>query len=197
MPSSPLLITTTRHTTPRTRSLIKELSFSLDNAIKVNRGKMNILELYYKAKQLGSSRVIIIGRGLHGNPGRITFLITDKDTPIFYPLILKLSGIKLAREIGYRLTKQPKFLVPVILGNRTNIEVLEFAQEFAAAIDRLFFDINVKTLKKEFEKIIIINKSERKNTKYIIEFYDIKKKKTTGPLLFIEKAVYISLPVEY
>ena len=35
MPSSPLLITTTRHTTPRTRSLIKELSFSLDNAIKV------------------------------------------------------------------------------------------------------------------------------------------------------------------
>ncbi len=193
MKSNFLLITTTRHVTSKTRSLVKELSLSIDNIIKINRGKMNILELFYKAKQYNCSRVIIIGRGLEGNPGRITFLLTDKEKPVFFPLILKLSGIKLAREIGHKSLKAPNTVVPIILNNDTDtsIEIFEFTQEFSAAIDRPFLDISIEDIGTEFEKVIFIERAKRRKTKFIIKFYDTKNKTFTGPILFVEKAVYI------
>jgi len=197
MCNSYILITTTRHTTPRTRALVKELVFSIDHIIKINRGKMSILDLFYRAKQLNCSRVIIVGRGLHGNPGRITFLMTDRSKPVFYPLILKLSGIKLAREMGVSLRSQPRKTVPVVVSNtsRERSEILEFAQELAAAINRPFLEVDYNTLKEDFENVILVKRS--KKAKHCVSIYSLRDDKVTGPTILVEKTVYLSLPIEY
>jgi len=60
---------------------------------------MNVEELAVTAASMSASTVIIVCRGLKGNPGRILFLKIRRLGYDFHPLVLGLTGVKLIREV--------------------------------------------------------------------------------------------------
>ncbi|HDJ97174.1 MAG TPA: hypothetical protein ENG54_01760 [Thermofilum sp.] len=182
------IVTTTRRTNNRVRSFAKELASSLCCALKINRGKLNIEELWYLAREYGAKRVVIVCRGLYGNPGRLVFLICNGDSPSFYPLILKLGGIKLAREEGIRLT-QPKNITPIAVSVEEP-DIILFGQELAAALYLPFLGYSTLEDLNQFESIIYVEKVGSKKTKYVVKFLSPKDGAITGPKIFVREAYY-------
>ena len=187
-----LIITTSRHTNPRVRSFVKELANSLGNSIKVNRGKMDVSDLHLYARSLNASRVIIVGRGAYGNPGRITFLDTTREEPRYYPLILRLSGVSLGRDRGLK-TVPAKIPTPIVISD-PDPETVEFGQELATAFNRPFFEEVDKGLVGEYEKVLIIEKIRTNRVKFVIKFVS-RNFKLVGPRIFIRDVILKELPL--
>lgn len=124
-------MTTTHRSNPRVRSLARELTLCLPRALKVNRGKMSFEEVLERARALGAKRVVVVGRGLKGNPGRLEILSTSLPLPRAHLLLLKLKGVKLAREQGVR----PKPPLNLVVVTTPVEEVVNFAHEVAIALD--------------------------------------------------------------
>lgn len=94
-----ILITTSHRPTRRIRSLCNDLARSIPGLVKVNRGKMNFIEVAEKAVQMNSDRFIVVDRW-KGGPGRIRlFKITDEGIRENPPCIY-IFGVKLRREFN-------------------------------------------------------------------------------------------------
>ncbi|MEM2320936.1 MAG: hypothetical protein QXS79_03520 [Candidatus Bathyarchaeia archaeon] len=94
-----ILITTSHRPTRRIRSLCNDLACSIPGLVRVNRGKMNFIEVAEKAVQINSDRFIVVDRW-KGGPGRIRlFKITDEEIMESPPRIY-ISGVKLRREFN-------------------------------------------------------------------------------------------------
>lgn len=145
------LVTTTRRSNPRTRSLAKELASSLPQALKINRGKTRLTELIEHAKSLGATNVVIVGRGLQGNPGRIGIinLGSGYGSPPF--LILKLKGVRLARELGVR--PRPPTNIAVVALNQTLS--LELGHELAVALNLPLLE-GLEAVGSAYESVILV-----------------------------------------
>lgn len=179
-----ILVTTAHRTNPRVRSLAKELALSLPNATRVNRGKMSYAALFEYAKSLGASRVIVVCRGLRGNPGRITFLDTTARELCFYPLILKLGGVKLAREAGVR-PSPPRHVVVVA---PQEPEAVEFAQELAGALNLTLVEgINVGELTGTYDSALLVEPVHSPRASFAVRFVNPSTLAPRGPRLLIEK----------
>jgi U3 small nucleolar ribonucleoprotein protein IMP4 len=92
-----ILLTTSHRPTRRVRSLCNDLNRSIPGLIRVNRGKMSLLDVAERAAQFNAEKFIIVDRW-KGGPGRIRlFKITDEgfreEPPRLY-----ISGVKLRRE---------------------------------------------------------------------------------------------------
>jgi len=125
------IVTTTRRSNPRTRSLAKELALSLPHALKINRGKARLDELVEYAKGLGAANLVIVGRGLQGNPGRIEIVNFCSSEETLYRLILKLRGVRLAREYGARPRPPPEIAIVA----QAQPPSLELGHELAATLN--------------------------------------------------------------
>lgn len=187
-----LIVTTTRHTNPRIRSFVKELAISLGNSIRANRGKRGLLALHLYARSLNASRVVIVGRGLYGNPGRITFLDTTHERPRYYPLVLRLSGVSLARDMGLKIG--PSKTITPIVSSGSDTELIELAQELAGAFNRPFFEGVSEDLLEEYEKVLVIERVRTKKAKFIVKFMN-KDGKPAGPKMFVRDVILKELPV--
>lgn len=92
-----ILLTTSHRPTRRVRSLCNDLACLIPGLIKVNRGKMSLLEVAERTLQLGANKFIVIDRWM-GGPGRIRlFKITNGGFEEKPPRIY-ISGVKLRRE---------------------------------------------------------------------------------------------------
>ncbi|MEM3816162.1 MAG: Brix domain containing protein, partial [Candidatus Bathyarchaeia archaeon] len=67
-----IILTTSHRPTRRVRSLCKDLASSIPGLIRVNRGKMGLIEVAERAVSVGSEKFIVIDRW-KGCPGRIRF----------------------------------------------------------------------------------------------------------------------------
>ena len=72
-----MLISTSRKPSQKTRSFCKNLSHALDFTY-VNRGKMNMRDLFLKSSQLNYCSTMIVYE-IKGNPSKITFFSNDGD----------------------------------------------------------------------------------------------------------------------
>ncbi|MCD6381343.1 MAG: hypothetical protein J7L50_03350 [Candidatus Odinarchaeota archaeon] len=101
-----MLITTSRRPTRRVRTLARDLNRVVPNSIRINRGKMNLLQVLTYASRLGLDHVMVINTW-KGNPGKITFFkIVGQDYEMIPPLIY-LKGVSLFREVaGKKLKKR-------------------------------------------------------------------------------------------
>ena len=81
------------------RSFVKDLASVLPYAVKVNRGKASLLDLYYDAMAIGAKRVVVIGVK-KGNPGivRVYEPRAPPETGLDEIVVISLSGAKLRRE---------------------------------------------------------------------------------------------------
>jgi U3 small nucleolar ribonucleoprotein protein IMP4 len=89
-----LLITTSRRTSNRVRSFVRDLSSVLPGSERFNRGGMGITELASRIRQSGAQAALVISIW-RGNPGELTIL-SPEGIEIFK---LKLESALLRREI--------------------------------------------------------------------------------------------------
>lgn len=97
-----ILITTSRSPTERIRTICNDLARSMPEAVRINRGKMNLDGIAEKALEIEADRVVVVSRW-KGGPGRIEFFKAGSEglAPVFP--ILYLAGIQLQREFNVRI----------------------------------------------------------------------------------------------
>ncbi len=96
-----ILVTTSHRPSQRVRSFAKDLASVLPEAVKVNRGKSSLRDLYYDAVGYGAERVVVIGVW-KGNPGllRVYSVSLDVSSPGLHLISeIRLAGVALRREI--------------------------------------------------------------------------------------------------
>lgn len=180
------LVTTTHRSNPRVRSLAKELALSLPNAVKVNRGKSSLPELLLHAKSLGARRLLIVGRGLKGNPGRIEVFKT-LDPPLV-SLVMKLSGVRLARELSTE-ARPPRSLSVLVPPAEA---ASEFGHELAAALDLpLVEGVDVEDLARACDSVLLVEYVNRPRALFALKFIEPVSGAPRGPRLLVEKYAVI------
>jgi U3 small nucleolar ribonucleoprotein protein IMP4 len=94
-----LLITTSRHTSPRVRSFVKDLVSVLPRSIRIQRGHKTLEDLAIEAYTRGLKYVLVVSE-FRGNPGRLSlFEVQAEITPKLVKIAdLILKGVKLSRE---------------------------------------------------------------------------------------------------
>ena len=143
---------------------------------------MSYPQLVEYARALGVMRVVIVCRGLRGNPGRIVFLDTTSSSVSFYPLILKLKGVKLAREMGVKPTPPRNMVVAAPL----TPDSVEFGQEVAGALNLDFVEgVGVEDLASTYDGVLVVEPVESRKAIYALKFVDPKSLRPRGPRLLI------------
>ena len=96
-----VLVTTSHRPSQRARSFAKDLAAVLPEAVRVNRGKSSLRDLFYDAVGYGAERVVVVGVW-KGNPGllRVYRVVVEPPEQGLRPLAeIYLSGVTLRREI--------------------------------------------------------------------------------------------------
>ncbi|OYT28265.1 MAG: hypothetical protein B6U95_04485 [Thermofilum sp. ex4484_82] len=184
-----IIVTTTHHINPRVRSLANELARALPDAVRINRGKQNIINLAEKARLYEAKSVLIVGRGLYGNPGRVTFLSVLENRFFFYPLIITFSGVKLAREQKAKIPSVSLEKFSVVVKSSASEDARELALSISEALQLNYAEIDdYKSFIEVFQRLLIVEKSPDKNN-LIIKFIN-PSGRIEGPFLKIKKVVY-------
>jgi len=124
----PILITSSRDPSQRTRTFINEISSVLPNSIKITRGKLSLEDLNYIILKYNIEELIIIGE-FKGNPGRIEIYIPNKnyDRPKkSFEMII--NGVTLRKELGINEKIKVKGVVIKKLNeyNEIDLKYIEF-----------------------------------------------------------------------
>jgi rRNA maturation protein Rpf1 len=107
-----ILLTTSRRPTRAIRALCRDLSNSLPNVVRVNRGKMNLDGIAERAIGLEADRVVLVDRW-RGGPGKISlFRITPSGLKLIPPLML-IAGVRLRRELKEDTRRTPSSVVTI------------------------------------------------------------------------------------
>ncbi|MEM1605127.1 MAG: hypothetical protein QW604_00830 [Fervidicoccaceae archaeon] len=183
------LLTTSREPSPRTRSLIKDISSLSANIVRLNRGKMTFKELLSRAFALGAKTLVIVGE-IRGNPSIMRVYDTEPlwmNQPPIHIFTLFISGVSLSRERRHGLPEKPVSNVYVVSSDFANethrIISLAFTRVFSATIVR-------PTSGKDGLRVHVIPKD---NLFYV--FFKMSDK-FVGPVLKISEARIIGKPFE-
>lgn len=92
-----ILLTTSRRPTKGIRTFCRDLSHTIPNILRINRGKLSLEGVAEKAVEFGAEKVMIINRW-KGGPGKIEMyeLSVEGLRPI--PPLIYLTNVKLRRE---------------------------------------------------------------------------------------------------
>lgn len=121
-----ILLTTSRRPTKTIRTFCKDLSCTIPNVLRINRGKLSQEGVAEKALKLNAEKVIVVDRW-KGGPGKIQlFKISEEGLKLTPPLIY-LRGVKLQREFstmprGARI----RHLTILASSNLSNKDILKF-----------------------------------------------------------------------
>lgn len=92
-----ILLTTSHRPTRRIRSFCNDLARSIPRLIRINRGKMSLLEVAERSLQIGAEKFIVVDRW-KGGPGRIRLFKVSNGDFNEEPPRLYISGVKMRRE---------------------------------------------------------------------------------------------------
>ncbi|AKG39030.1 hypothetical protein MA03_06960 [Infirmifilum uzonense] len=177
-----ILVTTTRHATPPVRRLAKELAWVLGYARRINRGKMSMNEVALLAQSMRASRVIIVGRGLHGNPAGVSFLKISDDGTSEQILSLRLRGVVFSR-VSNR-PKTPETKLPVVSIGSSE----EYGEDIALAFDTVYLGrYSLEDLRSftSYSRVIAVERVESKGITLVLKFLEMGE--PIGPKLLVRK----------
>jgi len=133
-----ILLTTSRRPTKAIRTFCRDLSHTIPNTLRINRGKLSLEGVAEKALEVNAEKVLIVERW-KGGPGKIQFFnVSEKGLRLIPPLIY-LKRVKLQREFP---EAKPK-------GRRIKSLALEASQGLSVEVKKLedalskFFGIQV------------------------------------------------------
>lgn len=182
-----ILLTTSHRPTRRIRSLCNDLTCSIPNSIRINRGKMNFFNIAARAMELGTNKFVLIDRW-KGGPGRIRFFKVingeiRENAPRLY-----VSGVKLRREFKiFRREKRKMF-------NKVFLDIDEVENEEIgklASILSEFFEIPILKKSEEalkYEAYLHIAKGE--DCRAHLSFYILPSNMEVGPHIKISHVVW-------
>ncbi len=93
----PVIITTSRDPSRRTRSLVKDLALVIPKSIKVNRGKATLEDLRALMLSYRLNGIIIVYER-KGNPSALLYYV-DKGNELKRRFLVKLRSLRLRREV--------------------------------------------------------------------------------------------------
>jgi len=123
-----ILITTSRDPTRRIRTLCNDLTCSIPNAVRVNRGKMNLEGIAEKAIELDANEVIIINRW-KGGPGKIELFQASSEGLTPGPPLLYVRGVRLRRE--FKAKARPFRSLTITMPPKSPTEIVRTAESLA------------------------------------------------------------------
>ncbi len=180
-----ILVTTSHRPTQRVRSFIKDLASVLPYALKINRGKSTMTDLYYDAMGYGAERVIVV-TVWKGNPGRIRVYkpCEPPDVCLEELATITLKGVKLRREVPG--SKK-------LMGSRSlGIDVTSVGSEqykmLADTLARAFLARLVLN-EEDYTKYDVILRMHREGELVRIEFISPKDMRVCGPVLRVVSVV--------
>lgn len=92
-----ILLTTSRRPTKAIRTFCRDLSHTIPNTLRINRGKLSLEGVAEKALESHAEKVLIVERW-KGGLGKIRFFnVSEKSLRLIPPLIY-LKGVKLQRK---------------------------------------------------------------------------------------------------
>lgn len=124
-----IALTTCRKPSRNLRTFARNLSNSIPNVVRFNRGKISIKELIDKLKELGSDRLILLYRK-NGNPGIIKFYKLLNNELRLAPPIMLLVGVNFAKHQDSKHQRRKKYSAELIsFEDSLEKESLKFVEE--------------------------------------------------------------------
>ena len=117
-----VVLTSSRNASTRMRQFLNELEAVIPNAVKINRGRLSIIEVAGNAFSLGADTILYIGsRG--GNPGFMRFLRIRNGLIEVVPYLIKILGVKLLVDmpVGVVSVRKARSGIIVSLGEYTEV----------------------------------------------------------------------------
>jgi rRNA maturation protein Rpf1 len=130
-----LLLTTSRKTSNRVRTFVRDLSSVLPEIDRFNRGGMGISELVARIAQNGARAALIISIW-KGNPGEMSFISSNGDEI----LRLKLESVLLRREVNPKGRQRICTIDSIILRLESSEKVRALAEDIATLLNLEVFE---------------------------------------------------------
>jgi len=121
-----VLLTTSRRTSDRVRSFIRDLAYSIPDSIRFNRGSMNMAQLRARISQVGANAAIIVSM-FRGNPGELSF-IDESGEEI---LNIRMESAALRREVSPDSSTKNVSCLGVVVKEDSSERTLSLATELA------------------------------------------------------------------
>ncbi len=123
-----VVLTSSRNASTRMRQFLNELEVVIPNAVKINRGRLSIIEVAGNAFNLGADTILYIGsRG--GNPGFMRFLRIRNGLIEVMPYFLKILGVKLLVDMPVGVVSLRKARSGIIVSLGEYAEVTDVLSE--------------------------------------------------------------------
>jgi rRNA maturation protein Rpf1 len=173
-----ILITSSRRPTQLVRTLCNDLSRTIPNSVRVNRGKMSLGQLAMEASSHKADRVIIVERE-KGLPSKILLFSIEEEKLVHFNPVIYIKGVKTQDQIG----RKSRYLSGVALTislEEGNI-ILKLANALSQFL-RLKLVQNPIELQK-FEASLHVSESK-------IAVTSPPKMNEIGPVLFLKKVMW-------
>ena len=134
-----ILLTTSRRPTNRIRTLCHDLTRSIPNLVRINRGKLNLEGIAEKALELNADRAILLDRW-KGGLGKIKLFQAGPKGLILLPPLIFVRNILLQRELkGVRCKTLHSLTITTSLENSP--QVIKVAESLSS-----FLNVPVSTM---------------------------------------------------
>jgi U3 small nucleolar ribonucleoprotein protein IMP4 len=125
-----LLLTTSRKTSNRVRSFVRDLSSVLPNLERFNRGGMGLPELVARINQ-NDARAAIVVSIWRGNPGQMTVLSPKGEETIN----IRLESVLLRREVNPSRPARTGRIANVLVKSGSRPQVKALAEDIATLLN--------------------------------------------------------------
>lgn len=173
-----ILITSSRRPTQLVRTLCNDLSRTIPDSVRVNRGKMSLGQVAMEALSHEADRIIIVERE-KGLPSKILFFFIQKEQLVHFNPVIYIKGVKTQDQIG----RKSRYLsgVALTISIKEGNNILKLANALSLFL-RLKLVQNPSEIQK-FEASLHVSESK-------IAVTSPPKRKEIGPILFLKKVMW-------
>jgi rRNA maturation protein Rpf1 len=166
------------------RTLCHDLARSIPNIIRINRGKLSLIEIAEKALENNADKVVIVDRW-KGGPGKIRFFKVNSTGLKAIPPLIYIKGIRLQRTFEKAKAKPVRSLglIPPSKKTKQTSKVARFISEF-------FVVSMIPTEEdwKKFQAAITVSLDSMKRMR--ISFLLLPKKIEIGPRITVSHVIW-------
>ena len=121
-----VLLTTSREPTQSIRTLCRELSLTLPNVIRINRGKLNFEGILEEALKLNAEKIVVVNRWKEGFAKIEFFEVKQEERKSFSPTVY-VHSVRLRKDFENQISKGRKTMsVAIAISSKETFELKAF-----------------------------------------------------------------------